>query len=77
MKLSQFNEVEDRTLKAWNRFAVYFNALSNVGVVAANDYMRQFNKDDKADLRKMLDDMKHMGYEPMKAAISRGAYAVG
>lgn len=77
MKLSRFNDVEDRTLRAWNRFAVYFNALGSLGIEPANKYMSQFNRADKDDLLKMLADLKRMGYETMKAAVSRGDYAVG
>lgn len=75
-KLSQFNEVNNDTLRAWNRFAVYFNAVLSVGPERANDYMRNFPNEDKKHLQKMLADMKVMGYEAMKAAIHRGAYAV-
>ena len=77
MKLSTFNTVENRTLRAWNRFAVFFNTLGNVGVPQALDYMRQFPRADKDDLLQMLRDIKTMGYEPLKAAINRGDYAVG
>lgn len=77
MKLSKFNDVENRTLRAWNRFSVFFNALGNVGVPQALDYMRQFPPADKADLLKMLKDIKSMGYDTLKAAINRGDYSVG
>ncbi len=76
-KLSRFDDVQDRTLRAWNRFAVFFNTLGNVGVEPALDYMRQFTNADKVDLNTMLKDIKKLGYEPLKAAISRGAYVVG
>jgi hypothetical protein len=75
-KLSQFNEVDNDTLRAWNRFAVYFNAVISVGPAKANAYMSGFSNADKVHLQKMLADMKMMGYEAMKAAISRGEYAV-
>jgi hypothetical protein len=75
-KLSTFDDIENRTLKAWNRFSVFFNTLGNVGKDQALDYMRQFSREDKADLLQMMNDMKRMGYEPLHAAISRGAYVI-
>lgn len=75
-KFMKFNDVADRTLRAWNRFSVFFNVLDTVGSKQALEYMSSFPNEDKADLRKMLADLKKMGYEPMKAAISRGAYSV-
>jgi len=77
MKLSRFNDIEDRTLRAWNRFAIFFNTLGNVGVPQALDYMRQFPRADKDDLLVMLKDIKTMGYDGLKAAISRGSYVIG
>jgi hypothetical protein len=77
MKLSKFNDVDNRTLRAWNRYAVFFNTLGNVGVPQALDYMRQFPRADKDDLLVMLRDIKKMGYEGLKAAVSRGDYVIG
>lgn len=75
-KLSQFDNVQNDTLRAWNRFAVYFNAVLSVGPAKANEYMSNFSNEDKRHLQKMLADMKVMGYEQMKAAIHRGSYVV-
>lgn len=75
-KLSTFNDINDRTLRAWNRFAVFFNTLGNVGVEPALNYFRQFDEESKADLRKMKKDLENLGYEGVKAAIHRGDYSV-
>lgn len=77
MKLLKFNNIENRTLRAWNRFAVFFNALGNVGVPQALDYMRQFSREDKQDLQQMLSDMKRIGYTELHAAVNRGDYVIG
>lgn len=76
MSLSTFNEVEDRTLRAWNRFAVYFNTASNVSQEAALKYIGQFNNSDKKDLQKMYQDMRNLGYDTVKASVMRGSYSV-
>lgn len=76
MALTTFNDVEDRTLRAWNRFMVFFNTINNVNNDVAKSYLKQFSNEDKLDLQQILKAMKQHGFEGLKAMISRGAYEV-
>lgn len=76
LKLSKFNDVEDRTLRAYNRIAIFFNTLSDIGQEKATDYLRQFPDNDKKDIKAIFDHMRRVGLEDTKAAINRGDFKV-
>lgn len=72
--LSKFNDIEDVNVRTWNRVSVFFNTLNDLGVDHALNYIRQFDRDSKVQLKGMFDYMRKVGYEATKAAVSRGDY---
>lgn len=64
--LNNFNEVKDPTLRAYNRLAVAFNILNDVGSVESQEYLSQFSKVDIASIAAVATEMKRVGLEQFK-----------
>ncbi len=61
-KYSNFNEVEDRTLRAYNRAVTVFNIRQDEGEVPASNYFMQFDDEGKSDIVSMLVKIKYQAY---------------
>lgn len=69
---SNFNDVNDVELKAWNRAAVAFNIAADEGLVKMKEYVGQFSDEDRVLISATFKRIKDDGYERTRAAISRG-----
>ena len=58
-KYSNFSEVEDRKLQAYNRAVTVFNIMNDVGEIPASNYFMQFTPDEKFDIIQTLAQIKN------------------
>ena len=58
-KYSNFSEVEDRKLQAYNRAVTVFNIMNDVGEVPASNYFMQFTPDEKFNIIQVLAQIKN------------------
>lgn len=71
MKFNNFNNVENKMLRTWNRCAMFVNIWQDHDLQKAKDYAAQFNKEDMVDMYAMFDNIKLNGYEQMRALVNR------
>jgi hypothetical protein len=71
-KHNLFNEIENPALRTWNRAAIMFNLLEDVGPEEAKIYANML--DDKARLQvyAMCQYIKAKGYENVRAEVMGG-----
>lgn len=67
-----FNETEREDLRVWNRCAIYFNIIRDLGLEEAKKYVRQFNVTDRAKMLTVYNLIKEKGIEPVKAMVMKG-----
>lgn len=70
--LPRFNDVEPRTLQAWNRCNVFFNICSDLGNDLAKQYAEEFSGKDKTAMAMMFTLIKTKGYEQVKKELLKG-----
>jgi hypothetical protein len=66
-----FNNIENKELRTWNRCATVFNILKLHGSKLLNKYLEQFSEDDRKDIGNMFGMIKEKGYESTRARINR------
>lgn len=66
-----FNDVEDPTLRAWNRLNIIFNIKEHLGNVVATRYTKQFNNKEKAGILALAAGVSARGYENIRREIIR------
>jgi hypothetical protein len=69
--MNNFNDVEFRPLRIWNRCVVAFNLREDSGEVASEEYLKQFTKEEKGEMLDMLSLVKKFGAEEIKRLIMR------
>lgn len=66
-----FDDVDNTTLRVWNRCAMASNLLDDKGPVESQKYMEQFGEKDKKQMLVMFHYINAKGYEPTKAEVMR------
>lgn len=60
---SLFNDIEDNSLRSWNRCAIAFNLNSMGNKVGMNDYLECLDKTGKVQVMAMIKYIKSIGYD--------------
>ncbi len=69
-----FDEVENTTLRVWNRCATAFNLAEDKGDDAVAKYMEKFDQKGKRQMLIMFNYIKLKGYETVKKEVMRGEH---
>lgn len=64
-----FNEVESKSLRAYNRAVMTVNLKTDVSEQAAREYLQNFNDEDRKGIAAVLMGIKMHGSEAVKRAI--------
>ena len=64
--LPRFNDVEPKSLQAWNRCNVFFNICSDLGKSLGKQYVEEFSGTDRTAMLMMFTLIKTKGYEQTK-----------
>lgn len=72
-----FNDVQDTTLRTWNRCSVAFNLASDKGPEASQRYMEKFPENAQKQMLVMFKYIEAKGYENVKREVNRGAQSSG
>ena len=73
MSNRNFNDIDNATLRTWNRCALAFNLAEDKGEIASESYMEQFDKRSKRQMLIMFNYIKAKGYDAVKREVHRGA----
>lgn len=68
---SLFNDVQDSTLRTWNRCATMFNINSDHGQELAAEYASQLDEVSMAQMQMMYKYIQVKGYENVRAEINQ------
>lgn len=68
---SAFNDVENPTLRAWNRCSMFFNICQSFGKEKGKEYVQAFPKSDMAKMAVLFNSIVANGYEETKAQVMR------
>jgi len=71
---SLFNDVEDATLRTWNRCVVLSNINHNHGEGFVEGYSSEMSKVDKIQMMAMLHYIKVKGVEVVRKEINQGKH---
>ena len=61
-----FNNVKDVRLQTWNRCAIVFNLMADRGQAAVQEYVKQFNDEDKTRVNNMFKLIEKYGYDTIR-----------
>jgi hypothetical protein len=70
--LPRFNDVEPKSLQAWNRCNVFFNICSDLGKDLGKQYVDEFSGKDRTAMIMMFTLIKTKGYDQVKQDLLRG-----
>lgn len=68
---SNFNDIADANLQAWNRCSVAFNVAADDSMAKMREYLGQFSEAAREAINNMFERVKTDGYEKTKASVSR------
>lgn len=71
-KYPTFNDIENVTLRTWNRCAMASNLLDDKGDEESQGYLAQFDEKSKKQMLFMFQYIKAKGYEKTQAEVMRG-----
>lgn len=69
-----FDEIENATLRTWNRCAQAYNLLEDKGEDAVERYMNKFDQRSKKQMLILFEYIKAKGYEATKREVMRGEH---
>lgn len=69
-----FRDVENTTIRVWNRCSTAFNLQEDKGEEAVEKYMSQFNEREKKQVLIMFEYIRVKGYEEVKKEVFRGEH---
>lgn len=69
-----FDEIENTTLRTWNRCRMAFNLCEDKGPEASEKYMNKLNPRAKKQMLIMFEYIKAKGYETVKKEVMRGEH---
>lgn len=73
---NQFNDVNHRPLKIYNRAVTLMNINTDFGKHVAEDYVQLFSEDDRKDMWMMLLLIKKIGQKEAKKKVTRNLKVV-
>lgn len=68
---SDFNEIDDPSLRAWNRYQTASNIREEHGRIPAERYIEQFTKADKLAIYIVVHSIQRSGVEQVRRDIFR------
>lgn len=66
---SLFTASENKTNQAYNRIITFWNIMSDVGGAKASAYIKNFNDEDKAEMRRLLVIMENEGMQELRRKV--------
>tara|TARA_R110000850_G_scaffold258119_1_gene384571 strand:+ start:392 stop:667 length:276 start_codon:yes stop_codon:yes gene_type:complete len=75
--LPRFNDVEPKSLQAWNRCNVFFNICSDLGRDLGKQYVEEFSGKERASMIMMFTLIKTKGYEQIKKEVNKNVVGEG
>lgn len=66
-----FDDIENVTLRTWNRCSMAFNILEDKGEEASQAYLEQFDNKERKQMMVMFNYIRAKGYEATKAEVMR------
>ena len=75
--IPRFNDVEPKSLQAWNRCNVFFNICSDLGKDLGKEYVEEFSGTERAAMIMMFTLIKTKGYEQTKKELLKGTVGQG
>lgn len=66
-----FDDIENVSLRTWNRCSMSSNLLDDKGEAESQAYMEQFDTKTKKQMMVMFMYIKHKGYDKTKAEVMR------
>lgn len=73
MQFDNYNNIENKELRVWNRCATVYNILGRHGSKALNKYLANFSEVERNEMSSMFARIKENGYESTRARINREA----
>lgn len=67
--MMNFNHIEFQPLRVFNRCVMLFNIKEDEGQAAAEEYLKQFSKDEKIEMWNMYLIVKKLGAEEVRRQI--------
>lgn len=67
-----FDDIDNVSLRTWNRCSMASNLLDDKGEVESHMYMEQFDNKTKKQMLVLFMYIKQKGYETTKAEVMRG-----
>lgn len=71
--MSDFSDITDRPLRAYNRAVFFHNIYEDGGKAYAEDYINQFTDEEKGDIRDITKLVRVYGVKEVRAAINKQA----
>lgn len=72
MNYSNFSEIEHEPLRIYNRTVMFYNILEDAGKAAAEDYVKEFSKDERIEMYAMASLVKRHGPKTVKEWVTKG-----
>ena len=69
-----FEEIENVTLRTWNRCATAFNLQDDKGEEAVQRYLDKFDQRSRRQMMIMFEYIQRKGYENVKREVMRGEH---
>jgi hypothetical protein len=66
---SNFNDVQNKKLQAYNRFVVFFNVVADKDIPTAKRYLMQFSDEDKRAIKELGDRIKTEGVATVRREV--------
>lgn len=70
--MSNFVEIEHAPLRTYNRCVYAFNLLEDAGRAVVEDYLNQFNSQERQEMVKMTKLVKKLGTKRVKDMVTHG-----
>jgi len=77
LDFSLYNDVESRTLRAWNRSATAYNVLQEHGTQGSEGYIKSLSPDDVFDMQVMYNLIKKYGKDHVAQRVQTGTEFLG
>lgn len=66
-----FDEVQEPTVRAWNRLSTFFNVTGDFSLERGLAYLSRFSFEDRQQIQSIFDSIKSEGYEATKRRVMR------
>ena len=69
--MNKFNEIEDKSLRAYNRCVQAYNLKEDAGEAKAHTYLESFDNQEKAEMLAMMAFIQARGVEEVKRMVMK------